>query len=60
MSEVVAKPGFTGDLSPRRATQVLYAVLSEETYGLLVVEQGWEVIDWSRWVTRAVGAEFYP
>lgn len=59
MSEVAAKPGFAEDLSVRRAAQVLYAALSEETYGLLVVEQGWDVTDWSQWVSRTVGADIF-
>lgn len=59
MSEVAEKSGFTEELSVRRAAQVLYAVLSEETYGLLVVEQGWDVADWSQWVSRTVGADVF-
>ncbi len=58
--ELATKEGFRADLSPERAAEILYAQLSEETYGLLVDEHGWSVADWSDWVTRHVAAEFFP
>ncbi|WP_214368904.1 TetR/AcrR family transcriptional regulator [Pseudonocardia sp. H11422] len=60
VTELATKPGFADGLGVRRGTEVLYALLSEETYGLLVAEHGWAVPGWSAWVHRHVGGEFYP
>jgi AcrR family transcriptional regulator len=52
VDELAEKPGFTGRVSLQRATEVLAALCSPETYGLLVVEQGWTALDWQEWTTR--------
>jgi AcrR family transcriptional regulator len=57
MAQIASKAGFRSDLPTQRAAQILYTVISEETYGLLVVEQGWPVADWTAWAVRAVAAE---
>ena len=38
MGDIALKPGFNPHLSVERASQILYATASEETYGLLVTE----------------------
>lgn len=47
--ELAARPDF-----PRRdvtaAAQAVYALMSHETYELLVVDQGWSVRRWARWI----------
>lgn len=55
-----AKPGFTTQLTQAEATGVLYALLSEETYGLLVEEHDWPCLEWRDWVLRTVLAEVFP
>jgi AcrR family transcriptional regulator len=60
VEELAAKRGYDPRLPVDRATQVVYAQQSEETYGLLVVEQGWPVEDWTSWVERHVAAELFP
>src|SRR4051812_22151929 len=35
------KPGFAADLSVAESADLIYALISEEHYGLLVVERGW-------------------
>ena len=60
VDEMAEKPGFTVELSLQRATDVLAALLSPETYALLVVEQGWTTPDWSEWATRHLTADLFP
>lgn len=57
---LAGKAGFTNTLSTEQASQLLYTVASEETYGLLVAEHGWSPTDWMSWATRATSAELYP
>jgi AcrR family transcriptional regulator len=57
MREMANKTGFDRRLSVRRATEILYTVLSEETYGLLVIEHSWTAQDWSEWAHRSLRAE---
>lgn len=47
------KPGFTSELSARQAAQIVFSLMSQETYGSLVVEHGWTMQRWSDWVRRA-------
>lgn len=54
------KPGFSTRLTAAEATGVLYALLSEETYALLVEEHGWTGRQWRDWVLRTVLAELFP
>src|SRR5688500_10754731 len=51
VDELAEKPGFTARISLQRATEVVAALLSPETYGLLVVAQGWATPDWAEWVS---------
>ncbi len=57
--ELSEKAGYREDLPARRAAEILYAQLSEETYGLLVVEHGWAVEEWSDWAARHVASELF-
>lgn len=59
VDELAEKPGFTGLVSLQRATEMTAALLSPETYGLLVADQGWTVPDWSEWVTRHLVGELF-
>lgn len=54
------RPGFTGELSIAEATGVVYAVQSEETFALLVNDQGWTVSQWHDWGLRTLRAELFP
>ncbi len=60
IQELARRAGFNQHLPAERATEILYTLLSEETYGLLVAEHGWSVPDWSGWVRRHLRAEFFP
>jgi hypothetical protein len=39
-----------------QAADLLYALVSEECYGLLVAERGWEPAAWQRWCTTMLSA----
>ncbi|MHA6629003.1 TetR family transcriptional regulator [Pseudonocardia sichuanensis] len=60
VDELAEKPGFTGHVSLQRATEIVAALLSPETYGLLVVAQGWTTPDWAEWVGRHVAVDLFP
>jgi AcrR family transcriptional regulator len=60
VDELAEKPGFTDRISLQRATDVIAALLSPETYGLLVVGQGWAPPDWAEWVCRHLAADLFP
>jgi AcrR family transcriptional regulator len=60
VDELAEKPGFTVRISLQRATDVIAALLSPETYGLLVVGQGWTPPDWAEWVCLHLAADLFP
>lgn len=59
VDELAEKPGFTDRISLQRATEVLAALCSPETYGLLVVGHGWTAPDWQDWTTRHAAADLF-
>ena len=54
------KPGFAAGLSVDAGADLLYALASEEHYGLLVVERGWSVEAWEAWCADALGTTLFP
>ena len=54
------KPGFARELDVAQAADLLYGLVSEEHYGLLVAERGWAPSGWRDWVTGVLTATFYP
>ena len=60
VDELAEKPGFTGRISLQRATEVVATLLSPETYGLLVVAQGWTALDWAEWVGTHIVVDLFP
>ena len=53
-AELSQKDGFDASLSPEQAADLLYALVSEDHYGLLVAERDWSADDWQAWCTRLV------
>lgn len=49
-----AKPGFRPDVSISKAADLLYALATEDSYGLLVVERGWPADEWQAWSAGAL------
>lgn len=60
VDEFAEHPGFTVDVSLQRATDVVATLLAPETYGLLVVQQGWTTPDWAEWALRHLMADLFP
>jgi AcrR family transcriptional regulator len=60
VDELAEKPGFTTEISLQRATEIVATLLSHETYGLLVVTQGWPPQDWVDWVTDHLAVDLFP
>ncbi len=60
VDELAEHPGFTVDMSLQRATDVIATMLAPETYGLLVVQQGWTTPDWAEWALRHLVADLFP
>jgi len=57
---LATKPGFAASLGPQVAADLLYALLSEEQYGLLVGERGWTAATWRSWTTEVLTRELFP
>jgi AcrR family transcriptional regulator len=60
VDELADRPGFTDRISLQRATEIVAALLSPETYGLLVHTNGWTPQDWSDWVTQHLRSDLFP
>ncbi|MDT7651496.1 MAG: hypothetical protein QOI36_2902, partial [Pseudonocardiales bacterium] len=60
VDELAEKPRFTDQISLQRATDIVAAMLSHETYGLLVVGQGWTPPDWAEWAGRHLAIDLFP
>ncbi len=54
------KSGFDTSVPVERAAHVIYAVMSQETHGLLVVEHSWSVTEWADWVHHHLLTELFP
>lgn len=59
-NELAAKAGFASGLGVDRAADVLYAVVSDELYRVLVVERGWSPEDWRAWAYESVLLRLFP
>jgi AcrR family transcriptional regulator len=53
-SVIASKRGVAPGVRERDIADVLYALGSEEQYGLLVVERGWAPTLWRAWTTRVI------
>jgi len=51
---------ITSDAQHSHFADVLYAVLSEESYALLVGERGWTASEWQSWVERVILQALHP
>ena len=54
---VLGKAGAASGVDPRWAADVVYTLLSQETYGLMVVERGLPEREWARWVGGLLAAQ---
>ena len=58
--ELAAKKGFNRSLTPREAADMLYALLSNELYRLLVVERHWSTTEIANFIDKTAGSYFFP
>jgi hypothetical protein len=49
------KGALRAGLTPDRASDIVFALISHEVFLLLTVERGWGVDEWERWITATVG-----
>jgi AcrR family transcriptional regulator len=54
------KAGFGSNSSTGRTADMIYALMSQESYGLLVIERGWARSDWAAWVEGHLLADLLP
>jgi AcrR family transcriptional regulator len=60
VEELAAKAGFSTGLSADRAADILYAVVSDELYRVLVVERHWSIEDWQTWAYESAALRLFP
>ncbi|GAA0929805.1 helix-turn-helix domain-containing protein [Pseudonocardia zijingensis] len=60
LDELSEKPAFTTEITVQRATEIAAALLSHETYALLVGTQGWPLQDWADWAARHLAIDLFP
>ncbi len=58
--ELVAKDGYAPGVSADWAADVLYAVISDELYRLLVLERHWPSQDWKAWAHDSAARRLFP
>lgn len=58
--ELAGKAGFSDQLTAVQAAEVIYTLMSQETYELLVVERGRADGEWLDWVRRHLREELFP
>lgn len=54
------KPGFAPGLTVDTAADLIYGLVSEDLYGLLVVDRGWSTDEWERWCADILGGVLFP
>lgn len=54
---LTTKVGYDSSVPPQRAADLLYALGTEDAYLLFVVDRGWDVDEWERWVVETVTAQ---
>jgi AcrR family transcriptional regulator len=58
LAEALAeKPGFDTTVPVERAADLLYALGTEDSYLLFVVDRGWHPDEWERWVRESLGSQ---
>lgn len=54
------KPGFAPGLTVDVAADLIYSLVSEDHYGLLVVDRGWSTEEWERWCADILVGVLFP
>lgn len=59
-AQLAGKAGFAAELSAETAADVLYAVVSNELYRILVVERHWPTEAWKTWAYESAAFRLFP
>lgn len=54
---LTTKAGYDSSVPSQRAADLLYALGTEDAYLLFIVDRGWDVDEWERWVVDTVSAQ---
>lgn len=54
------KRGFAPGLTVDTAADLIYGLISEDLYGLLIVDRGWSTEDWERWCANILVGVLFP
>lgn len=54
------KPGFASDLTAQQAADLIYAVASEDLYGLFVADCGWTPAVWEERCAKILTSSLFP
>jgi len=57
---IASRAGFAKGLSADEARVIVYSVLSEDAYLLMVTERGWTHERWTAWVTQTCVGQLFP
>ncbi|MEP9395146.1 TetR/AcrR family transcriptional regulator [Gordonia sp. VNK1] len=57
---LVTRPGYSPTLDPDVALGIMFAVVSEDTYLMLVHEYGWSHERWTEWITETIVSQLFP
>jgi AcrR family transcriptional regulator len=57
---LTSREGFNAELSVEDALTVIYAVISEDSYLLMVIERGWSADRWQSWSTETCLSQLFP
>jgi AcrR family transcriptional regulator len=57
---IASRPGFDPALPVADAHGILYSLVSEDGYLLLVTEHGWTPERWAEWVVQTCMSQFFP
>ncbi len=60
LDNLSTRDGFNPDLTPEDAIGVVYTVLSEDTYLLMVTEHGSTPQRWLAWAVETCGGQLFP
>jgi len=58
--ELSRKPGFARGMGVDTAADLIYALATEDHYGVLVVDRGWSPEKWERWCAQILIGILFP
>ncbi|MBJ7593240.1 MAG: TetR/AcrR family transcriptional regulator [Candidatus Dormibacteraeota bacterium] len=59
-TQLRSKPGFAPEIGIDVAADLLYALATEDSWGLLVGDRGWSSETWNRWCVTLLSSTLFP